>query len=63
MFIFKKKKVSNDTPKKPIYKKNPDKNTYIIICPYCNSELREVYYMNVASVNITSCCYCGKHFA
>lgn len=63
MFIFKRKKPVFEELKKPVYKKNSEKSTYTIICPYCGAELREVYFMKLTSIEITSCEKCGKHFA
>lgn len=63
MSIFRKKKPLVDELKKPIFKKNVDKPTYIVICPYCGAELREIYFMKLTSVEITSCERCGKKFA
>lgn len=58
--FFKKKKQTTELPKKPIYKQNHSARTIIIICPYCNTELREVYCMKINEIVIERCDYCGK---
>ena len=58
--FFKKKKETPESPKKPIYKQNHSARTIIIICPYCNTELREVYCMKINEIVIERCDYCGK---
>lgn len=49
-----------EEPKKPVYRYNQEAGTYIISCPYCNRDLREVYYKKVDEVVIGSCRYCNK---
>lgn len=63
MFTFRKKKPLVDKLKKPIYKKNDDKPTYLVICPYCGAEIREIYFTRVTDVEFTNCEKCGKKFA
>jgi len=59
--IFKKnKKEKTETIKKPIYKQNNSSRTITIICPYCETELAEVYCMKINDVKFESCQYCGK---
>ena len=58
--FFKKKKQTTELPKKPIYKQNNSSRMITIICPYCQTELQEVYCMKINDVKFESCQYCGK---
>lgn len=60
LFRKAKKPEFDDKPLKPIYKENKENKTFIISCPYCHQDLREVYYLRVNEVVIGRCRYCGK---
>ena len=61
MFGFlKKKRPILDEIKKPIYKQDNSSKMISIICPYCETILKEVYYMKITDVKFEICQYCGK---
>ena len=62
-FLKIKKPMVEEPIKKPSYKQNHSARTIIIICPYCNTELREVYCMKINEVVIERCDYCGKQIS
>lgn len=62
MGLFNRKKKPKEKPQdlKRLVSTIDEKNIAYFKCPYCNTTLRQGYYLRIDVSDIKQCTYCGK---